>query len=108
MKMTVYRPEELPQELEVDLPERPSILMLRQLIEPHLDGGDLERVLVFWEGQYTDMFVDGMGQLKDLPHNEAATEIYRNNTVVHRPGTDPDTLPDVVGPAVLMERRVWF
>ena len=40
--------------------------------------------------------------------NEAATAIYRNNVLSQVPGKEPETLPCIVGPAVLFSRRVWF
>lgn len=95
---------------EVEIRDKNGVaqwLDLKKLVEPLLDGGNLEHVRVLWHGQYRDMFVDDVGQLKDLPHNESATAIYRANWLQHHPGTDPETLPDIVGPAVLFDDAVW-
>jgi hypothetical protein len=54
------------------------------------------------------MFVDEMGLPKNLPRNEKATEIYRNNWLTQHPGADPDSLPHIAGTAVIFSRRVWF
>ena len=69
---------------------------------------DLEHVNVFVNGAYTDLFIDEVGQLKGLPHNEAATAVYRNNILTHDPDQhDPDDLPDIVGDAILFSEKVW-
>lgn len=61
-----------------------------------------EHVTVFHAGRYVSMFVDETGQLKNLPHNEFATTIYRNNLLTHEPGVhDPEDMPDIAGDAVL-------
>jgi hypothetical protein len=91
-----------------ELAAEPGFDALDQLLRPLLDGGDLEHVNVFHDGRYTDMFVDEIGMLKGLPRNEAATAIYRNNTLVHVPGTNPESLPAIYGTAVLFNRKVWF
>lgn len=88
------------------LPLKPSLTQIRSIVEPHLAGMNLERVRVFWEGEYTDMFV-GQDSCDGI-RNVKATEIYRNNILVHEPGTYPESLPPVCGPAVLFSRRVWY
>lgn len=66
-----------------------------------------ERVTVFWEDAYREMYVDEMGVLKGLPLNVRATEIYRNNVLVHEPGQhDPEDMPWIAGDAVLFDRRI--
>lgn len=107
-KITIMRPG-LPDETRhAAVASVPGLLELRAIVNPHLDGGRLERVAVLHEGKQMDMFVDEMGQGKGLRRNDAATAIYRNNWLTQHPGTDPESLPDVVGPAVLFHRRVWF
>jgi len=81
---------------------------LRPLFEELLDGGFPEHVAVLHDGKRADMFVDGDGIAKELDRNGAATAIYRNNTLTRAPGTDPESLPAIVGTAVLCSRRVWF
>lgn len=108
-KYTLLCPGELPVERSARLSARPSVAELDALIRPLLNGADLERVNVFWEGRYTDMFVDTMSVQIGLDRNDAATEIYRNNWLTHQdPKADPETLPAVYGPAVLFARRVWW
>lgn len=85
---------------------KPSLKDLRELVEPHLEGQKLERVRVFVDGAYADMFVgeNSAGGIR----NVRATEIYRNNWLTHNPGTDPESLPAISGPAVLVDRVIWF
>jgi hypothetical protein len=70
--------------------------------------GDLERVRVFHDGAYTDMFVDDESIGKGLPVNEAATAIYRCNVLTHDKRAKAEDLPKIYGPAVLFSREVWF
>lgn len=87
----------------------PGYTKIAALVEPLLDGADLEHVNVFHEGRYTDMFVDECSRLKGLPRNEKATAIYRNNWLTHvDPKADPESLPFIAGPAILFFRKVWF
>ena len=86
----------------------PTFHELRDLIEPMLDGGDMEHVTVFWQGHYTDMFVDEVGHRKGLDRNERATDIYRANVLTHeRHPPQPEDMPWIAGPAVLFDKRVW-
>lgn len=111
--LTVFRPSDDGREVKIeivrlDLPEDPGYEKLDKILRPLLNGADLERVNVFHDGAYTDMFVDDVGKLKKLPRNDAATNIYRNNWMTHNPGTDPEDLPAIYGPAILFDRKVWF
>lgn len=106
--MTILRVGAAPEVRDVDLPERPHYDMLVELITPILDGGFLERVRVWHEGKYTDLFCDEDFRLKGLERNEAATGIYRSNVLTHETGIDPESLPDIRGTAVLFDRAVWF
>lgn len=93
----------------VELPAEPDYFQLKALISPIIgERNDFERVAVLHNGKATDMFVDEMGALKGLPRNERATAIYRNNYLAQHPGTNPEVLPWIVGPAVVFSRRVWF
>lgn len=105
--MTILRPGKTPEEREVDLPPKPGYVALKALLTPLLDGGEIEHVYVSWVGKTSDMFVDDMGHRKGLPRNNIATDIYRYYAL-RRPGTNPDFLPFIVGPAILFNRRVWF
>lgn len=105
----VFRPDGTQASGECKMPAEGSRWRdLANVIRPLLDGADFEHVRVFHEGEYRDMFVDEIGQLKGLPRNERATEIYRCNVLTHEiPPPDPESLPDVVGSAVLFDKPVW-
>lgn len=94
----------------VDLAEKPTFDAIGTAVEPLLGFSmlDTERVNVFQAGSYTDLFVHDSGALLGLPRNERATAIYRHNVLAHEPGTDPESLPAIYGPAVLSSRRIWF
>lgn len=91
----------------VALSGRPSLEELRNLIEPHLDGQRMEHVAVLYQGKRCSMFV-GDNSAATRIRNVEATAIYRNNWLTQHPGTDPESLPAVSGPAVLFDRNVWF
>lgn len=90
----------------IDLKRDPGYDELRALILPHLGGGDLERVAVLYDGRACDMFVDDRGLIKDLPRNEAATEIYWEAS--RRRGDDLTGASHIAGTAILFDRQVWF
>ena len=96
------------QTCDADLPEQPGYELLRKLVEPALEDAHMERVNVFHNGKYTDMFVDDSGALNGLPPNPAATAVYRNNVLTHQPESNADDLPEIYGTAVLFDRKVWF
>lgn len=107
-KATIFRPGTAPEAVIFQLAAEPSYRNLDRVLRPILNG-DLERVRVWHDGQYLDMFVDDLSVLKGLERNTAATQIYRANTLGHvRPAPAPESLPAVCGPAVLFHRRVWF
>lgn len=87
--------------------DKPGYMVLQLLVKQYLTCEYAERVRVLHDGQAVDMFVDESGLDKGLPRNEKATTIYRNNVMTHEPGTDPESLPWVVGDAVLFSRSVW-
>lgn len=98
---------------EVELPREPGYDQLRAALAPYFDGRfEHVTVLADFDGgtAYTraDMFVDEDGQSKGLQRNDAATVIYRRNALLQKPKLNPESLPDIVGPAVLFDRRVWF
>jgi hypothetical protein len=58
------------------------------------------------------MFVSEYGHMRlttreRLPINDRATAIYRNNWMTQYPDTDPETLPNIAGIAILFYRTVW-
>lgn len=91
------------------LPATPSLKQIHEVVDPHLDGGTMEHVAVFYKGGIRDMFVDEHFQAKGLRYNVVATGIYRAGYLAQHPDTDPCTLGAILGPAVLFpSRRVWF
>ena len=62
----------------ITLPGIPGYDRLKRHVEPHLDGGRMERVAVLHEGRACDMFVDAESIAKGLPKNLPATAIYLN------------------------------
>jgi hypothetical protein len=85
-----------------------NLTTIRAAVDPFLNGGRLEHVSVLHQGKAKDMFVDEDFVAKDLPRNEEATKIYRNNSMKRNPGQDPEGLPPIQGPAILFHERVWF
>jgi hypothetical protein len=111
-KWTVFRPHEPSEQFSRDLPEEPGFPLLESICRPHV-GGPIERVRVWHEGQYLDMFVHEMGVLLGLPANDTASDIYWANIRENAPGeflrqAEAGTLPCIAGNAVLFNRPVWF
>ena len=97
--MTVYHTDGREEVMETNLPRRPSVNQLNAYTE---------HVNVLVGSRYTDMFVDEDGFTKNLPRNEKATAIYRNNWLTQHPNTDPEMMAFIVGPAVVFSDRVWY
>jgi hypothetical protein len=109
---TILRPGEPSEKVTGNLPEVPGFSRLSNICRP-LVGGDIERVRVWYDSQYLDMFVNEQGALLGLPVNHAATEIYHANIRTHFPAEyarqlKAGTLPPIAGCAVLFCRAVWF
>ena len=105
---TIYRTNGTKEISSLDWPEDPGYSAIKALVGP-IVGGDLEHVTVLHGGERRDMFVNEIGHVRKggpLPLNEAATEIYCANSVSQ--GFSLETLPTIVGDAVLFHRRVWF
>jgi hypothetical protein len=95
----------------VEWPEEPSYDQIAKLVVPRLDGHPLEHVTILSKKlDRVDMFVaeDGHIYCRELARNERATEEYRRNWLTRHPGCDPESLPYIIGPAVLFHRRVWY
>lgn len=105
---TVIRADGAQSTSHIDWPQEPAYDLIQALLTPILDGGDPEHVLVKWNGERTDMFVDEIGILKGLPRNDPATDIYRAYFLRQHPGEMPENLSHIRGTAVLFHRRVWF
>ena len=94
---------------EFKLEDKPgeNAKQVRAILQNVFGDAYSERVTVFWEQGYCEMYVDEIGQIKGLPLNPRATEIYRNNIMVHEPGRHVATdLPTVAGDVVLFDRRI--
>jgi hypothetical protein len=114
-RIRIIRPGQADVHQDHELSREPGYEALKELITPFLGGAWMERVAVLADFDQagappkpTDMFVDEDGHSKGLPRNEVATAIYRRHWLNQHPGTDPETLPHIVGVAVLFDRRVWF
>ncbi len=105
---TIFRPDGSVEHASVDWPEEPGFERIAALVEPLLDGADLEHVTVLHDNKRADMFVDETGLLKNLPRNEQATAIYRAATIRREPKRHLETLPHIVGTAILFRRIVWM
>jgi hypothetical protein len=111
-RIKIYRPDKPVELRKVEL-NAGRLEDIKRVVEP-ITGGPMEHVNVFWgfdsaspRERYRDMFVNEHGKLQGLKRNVHATVIYRNNTMVHAPVHDPEELDDIVGNAVLFERKVW-
>ena len=105
---TIYRTNGTKELSSLDWPEDPGYSAIKALVQP-IVGDSLEHVTVLHDGERKDMFVDELGHVRKggpKPLNEAATEIYHAVIVAY--GWNPETLPTIVGDAVLFHRRVWF
>lgn len=111
---TIFRVGQEPERASIDWPEEPGYDRLKRMICPLLgDDEPLEHVAVLHDGERRDMFVSELGAVAlttrgPLPRNEAATAIYRNNTLTRYPETDPEDIPAIYGTAILFDRIVWF
>lgn len=92
-----------------DLPAEPTWDQIKAVIQPIIgEKQNAEHVTILLDGKRSDMFVDEDGHAFRLPHNPAATEHYRRNWLTQHPEQDPETLPFIVGPAIVFHRRIWF
>jgi len=112
MRIRVYQPDGSEDVMQVPEPE--NFGDLATMLEAAFIVPPIEHVTVFWafddggEPRYLDAFVCEEGHQLRLPLNRKATEIYQNNTRVHRPSEyEPATMPYIVGTMVLFEERVW-
>jgi len=82
---------------------------LKSIFAEHIGADiEMERVNVFHDGRYTDMFVDELGKINGLPVNERATRIYRANMLAHDPDPPlPDDMPWIHGDVLLFSEKVW-
>lgn len=111
----IYRVGQPPEDGVIDWPSEPGFRQIAELVEPLLGENEpLEHVSVLYQGERRDMFVCEHGHMElrhrhQLPINDAATAIYRNHWLTKHPETDPGSLPEIAGTAVLFpDRQVWF
>lgn len=93
----------------VNWPEAPGYELIRDLVEPIL-GADCNMEHVYILGdmrERQDMFVDEIGLWKHLSRNAEATRLYRQATLTQHPHLPPESLPYIVGAAVVFDRIVW-
>jgi len=117
-RYTIYNVDGTTEDRTVDWPKEPGYEAVRKITDPVLNGAWLEHVTVFvrdthphikgFSDGYADMFVDEEGKLKGLPVNRLATAIYRENWLVHNPGSRAEDLDTINGPALLFHRKVWY
>jgi len=83
--------------------------LLKIFVGPVFDE-PFEHVAVLYEGHRRDMFVGETSSINGRHiRNIRATAIYRANVLTRAPGTDPESLPSISGPAVLFpDTIVWF
>tara|TARA_R110000868_G_scaffold409899_1_gene696433 strand:- start:32896 stop:33243 length:348 start_codon:yes stop_codon:yes gene_type:complete len=110
---TILVPGQPPREATADLPMIPTYGDLKLTIGPvfrEVFGGAMwEHVTIMLEdGSRSDMFVDEHFVPKRLPLNPEATAHYRRATLTQEPGTNPNGLPAILGPAVVFHRQIWF
>lgn len=105
--ITIFRPAQAPQRKAIELPDTPGIDRLHDILDPILGTRDFEHVYVLHDGHRADMFVDETGHWKGLPRNEDATRIYRTAWMARYPSADIESLPEIVGTAVLFDNEVW-
>jgi hypothetical protein len=111
-KYTILVPGQPPREGTVDIPMQPSYGNLKTAVVPMLRtviDGSWEHVTIMLEdGSRSDMFVDEHFVAKRLPLNPEATAHYRRATLTQEPGTNPNGMPAILGPAVVFHRQIWF
>jgi len=113
MHVRIYWPNGM-DEVRVVECEPGNINHIHRIVDP-VTTRLLEHVNVFWpfwtdtKAEYLDAFVHEEGHIIGLPVNRAATAIYHNNVRVHAPKEyEPRTMPWIVGPMVLFEKKVWI
>ncbi len=114
---SIHYPDGKTTKHSADLPEHPSYAELAKILDPIFGVHMFEHVTVFLgddpdKAPRTDMFVDENGHRRNLGLNVFATEVYRNATrlrhMKEQKPFNPGKLPEIVGPAVLFARRVWY
>jgi hypothetical protein len=105
MKITIFHENGTQETFEQDVPIDPEYDVLKPLCDRAFSGY-MEHVTVFFEGRYTDMFVDEESKLKGQMRNEAATAIYRNNAITHMGVSNPETLDYIAGGALLFHEPI--
>ena len=109
------------EERTVSIAAEPTYREIAEMLDPifyeqRKGPTNWEHVLVFYEGQYRDAFVDEYGSgccgKPRLPVNIAATKIYHANVIVHEgvenvDGIMPDGAPIFGWMVLFPTRRIW-
>jgi hypothetical protein len=81
------------------------------LVKRYMPDFDPEHVAVCWEGASRDMFVIDLADHRieeaAMPLNRYATKLYRNALLIEDPTVMFDSLPTILGDAVIFDQRVW-
>jgi hypothetical protein len=104
-QLLVLRPNGLAEIIELGPDEASSYSTLKPRLQALIGEPDLEHVTVWHEHRKRDMFVAEGGDL--YPLNPSATSIYRASTMRREPRTNPQSLPEIHGTAVLCGQIVW-
>jgi hypothetical protein len=88
--------------------EVPSRQEIARVVRPLIDDATMMRVPVTRAetGLAVDMFVDELAIIKDLPRNERATTIFREEYLLWHPFADPAKLRFIAGTAILFDEPV--
>jgi hypothetical protein len=105
MKITIFHENGIQETFEQDIQIDPEYDVIRPLCDRAFSGY-MEHVTVFFEGRYTDMFVDEESKLKGCRRNEAATVIYQNNALAHMGVSNPEALDYIAGGALLFHEPI--
>jgi hypothetical protein len=84
----------------IELHEHTDIWGMRGLIKRYFPNADEIMPINLPSGT---MYVDALATPKGLPRNEQATRRYRADWLSTHRGCDPETLPAICGPAVVVQ-----
>lgn len=84
-----------------EMSEPPTMGELHALVESHLNA-PMFRITVKRVGDGTQaMFIEELAEIKELPRNEKATAIYREQWMADHPKADAEQMPAIYGTAIL-------
>jgi hypothetical protein len=103
--LVVIRPEGPIEDATAMLPEVPTVLELRAVLDPII-GGCFERISIVDADGPRDMFGHECGAIDGLPVNPTATRLFRAAHLSANPGMNRDDLPEIYGTVVLFQRTM--